>query len=998
VPKKAYKIEDFSGGINQLADPRDIGDNQFEELFNADVSRVGKITLPGNALNVHQVTNIKNNVVSPDNSDGFNILNTNQGIAPGYGLFAFSHDFNMRGITGSESGDTNKEQTTDFLCINDGAHINIWDSCHLSDLGIPFWLSRVIKLGEAHAVGDPSDVQFSEKVKPVYYMAGNGLRVCDGQFCALDTNVNTQGSEISATNETITAASSLILKKDEYIQINNEIMKVTADNSDTTIPVKRGQFGTTATSHTDSSIFRINVPKVLTHINRPMLEKAGANVNINRWVEDIQAPEKPDPGDLTIIPDGKLLYNNGTNLITGAEALLPSGPETVHLGLFEAADGDDIFSFNDSVVPSSETSAGEAMVVITTNTADIAGAGFALGKSVIITGCTGDGAVLNGVHEIVGLGTGGVFKIASELPVSLSTTDYDEAEIQLEQEVISDDLKNQYILGMSYLYQGGGNEIQESDVTTAHVLTKYISESESVFRTISNWKVADGNGSDKIDTSDTQAFSTSAHDTWQLIDGVAKTTSGNNDWLYYVGSTTLDTSSATEYYVSITVDSITSGTLEVYLAPDNDFTNSSKLTITDANGAGTYVKKLSTQTNGTAANIVGIRASDTVTAKISNVQVWSTTGAEMTTTNAMDFRTYLHAIKGQFGFLCNNSRSGSTQNNSWNERIEGFKIYMKQVDMIGGGLAEDFLLLYDVNLKDGTYVCHGKDGDKETLRLGDISGNVWASTHDSGDSATVIDQKSIVTSNLAGDSIKSIPLLSYESENGYPAGTNLAAMYKTSTIVQRKVYIGNLKINNRTFPDRMMRADADKFDTFPDDGTHFIDVATADGDSIVKLESFGDKLIQYKEKTSFLIKVTSEGEDLLETWQGAGVLSPSQVVKTNKGVVWANSNGLYVYDGEGLKQVSEDRFKSDEWSINENKETPVILGYDENSNKVIIQTLNNTSTDSGGFIYDLSTGAIIQCQKLFKWYVSEGSDLDTDNEVYKVAPPVSVTNGEGPTR
>ena len=63
MPKKSYKIEDFSGGINQLADPRDIGDNQFEELFNADVSRVGKITLPGNALNVHQVTNILNKIV-----------------------------------------------------------------------------------------------------------------------------------------------------------------------------------------------------------------------------------------------------------------------------------------------------------------------------------------------------------------------------------------------------------------------------------------------------------------------------------------------------------------------------------------------------------------------------------------------------------------------------------------------------------------------------------------------------------------------------------------------------------------------------------------------------------------------------------------------------------------------------------------------------------------------------------------------------------------------
>ena len=343
MPKKAYKIEDFSGGINQLADPRDIQDNQFEELFNADVSRIGRITLPGNALEPYQTTNVKNTVVSPDNSSGFNILNTNQGLTPGYGLFAFSHDFNMVSLFPGEESFSPREQNTDFLCINNGAHIDIWDSCHDS-FGLSAWISSAIKLGEAHAVGDPSDVQFSEKVKPTYYMAGNGLRVCDGQFCELDTNVNTHVSEISATNETITAESSLILKKDEYIRINNEIMKVIADNSDTTIPVKRGQFGTTATTHTDSSIFRINVPKVLTHINRPMLEKAGANVNINRWVEDIQAPEKPDPGALSFFQNGKIISSSASTVLAGS--IYPSEPEKVFMGITEAVDDNEEFAIN----------------------------------------------------------------------------------------------------------------------------------------------------------------------------------------------------------------------------------------------------------------------------------------------------------------------------------------------------------------------------------------------------------------------------------------------------------------------------------------------------------------------------------------------------------------------------------------------------------------------------------------------------------------------------
>lgn len=990
MPKKAYKIEDFSGGINQLADPRDIQDNQFEELFNADVSRIGRITLPGNALEPYQTTNVKNAVVSPDNSNGFNILNTNQGLTPGYGLFAFSHDFNMVSLFPGEESSSPREQNTDFLCINNGAHIDIWDSCHDS-FGLSAWINGAIKLGEAHAVGDPSDVQFSEKVKPTYYMAGSGLRACDGQFCEQDTDANT--TIPTATDTGIVTVDDTSgndvphgLLIGEYIRVNNEIMLVTDIHNSliNTFTVKRGQFGTTATSHTDSSIFRINVPKVLTHVNRPMLEKAGANVNINRWVEDIQAPEKPDPGALSFFQNGKIISSSSSTVLSGS--IYPSEPEKVFMGITEAVDDNEEFAIRStgSGTQTTEESGSSAEPIInipivgkgTQNTPSDFPGSFSIGKAVIISGCTGSVASLNGVFEIVGIGSD-VIKIAAEIPQSITQTDFGGATVTLEGEIISDDLKNKYILGMSYTYQGGGNEVQESDVTIANMHTNIIPQEQSVFKTIGDWDTAGGDG--VLGTS----LSTSVSDGMQLINGGVVVTSGNNH-LVFIDD---DITNGADYYVSVNVSSYTDGTATVAVG---------QLTSTDAGeffeitSAGTHTAKL--EAGSTATIGVSIKFTGSANMTINSVQVWKDEASEMSATNALDLRDLESAAKSSIAFLCNNSRSGSTQNNSWNERIEGFKIYMKQVDMMGEGLAEDFLLLYDVSLKDGTYVCHGKDGDKETLRLGDISSNAWNATN-------TTDAKALVTSNLNGDTIKSIPLLSYESENGYPAGTNLAAMYKTSTTIQRKVYIGNLKIGNRTYPDRMMRADADKFDTFPDDGTHFIDVATADGDSIVKLESFGDKLIQYKEKTSFLIKVTSEGEELLETWQGAGVLSPSQVVRTNKGVVWANSNGLYLYDGEKLNQVSEDRFKSEEWSINENKETPVILGYHENSNKVIVQTLNNTATNSGGFIYDLSTGAIIQCQKLFKWYISESvddSDVDEVSGNPKVSPPLIVTDGEGP--
>ena len=74
MAKKVYKVEAFEGGVNQKADPRDIEDNQFEELFNADVSKKGRIVMPGDALSMPSFINAKNETVYPG-SDGIALSN-----------------------------------------------------------------------------------------------------------------------------------------------------------------------------------------------------------------------------------------------------------------------------------------------------------------------------------------------------------------------------------------------------------------------------------------------------------------------------------------------------------------------------------------------------------------------------------------------------------------------------------------------------------------------------------------------------------------------------------------------------------------------------------------------------------------------------------------------------------------------------------------------------------------------------------------------------------
>ena len=104
----------------------------------------------------------------------------------------------------------------------------------------------------------------------------------------------------------------------------------------------------------------------------------------------------------------------------------------------------------------------------------------------------------------------------------------------------------------------------------------------------------------------------------------------------------------------------------------------------------------------------------------------------------------------------------------------------------------------------------------------------------------------------------------------------------------------------------MIEAPVDRFDTFPDDGLHYIDIAVGDGDEIVKLESVGNKLIQFKKKHAYLIEVSSEGVDVLETWAHKGIKSAAQCILAGNGIVWVNDSGLYYYDGKDLIIITSD--------------------------------------------------------------------------------------------
>ena len=81
MPKQIWKIDEFHGGINDNADPRDILNNELAAAENVAVNELGKIRMLGGVANVH---------TAPTDAD----------LSAGYGLFSFSHDMAGADVTG----------------------------------------------------------------------------------------------------------------------------------------------------------------------------------------------------------------------------------------------------------------------------------------------------------------------------------------------------------------------------------------------------------------------------------------------------------------------------------------------------------------------------------------------------------------------------------------------------------------------------------------------------------------------------------------------------------------------------------------------------------------------------------------------------------------------------------------------------------------------------------------------------------------------------------
>ena len=215
---------------------------------------------------------------------------------------------------------------------------------------------------------------------------------------------------------------------------------------------------------------------------------------------------------------------------------------------------------------------------------------------------------------------------------------------------------------------------------------------------------------------------------------------------------------------------------------------------------------------------------------------------------------------------------------------------------------------------------------------------------------------------------------SYESETLVPqedgiSNENLTCRYKTSVYANNRLYVGNIYQNGQKYGDRMLKSPIGKYNIFPK--SNFIDVAINDGDEIIALAYYKDKILQFKKRKVFVINISGDYEFLEDTFENVGVEQHCQVVTTPHGVVWANKYGCHLYDGKTLVNLIDNIIPetSDYATIGNNywyasnyagstTYKPPVIGYVENRDTLIIKHTSSDVVDTtvpGGASYHFPT-------------------------------------------
>lgn len=297
---------------------------------------------------------------------------------------------------------------------------------------------------------------------------------------------------------------------------------------------------------------------------------------------------------------------------------------------------------------------------------------------------------------------------------------------------------------------------------------------------------------------------------------------------------------------------------------------------------------------------------------------------------------------------------------SWNQRITGVNIYMKKES------DSEWLLHSLIDFKSSTIHRPG-DSVKQS------------SAYNTSNSAHLY--------KLTGEINKDIPIITYESNSGISQESpSLTAEFKTATVANRRAYIGNVRMldstgEERVFADRIIKSPVNQFDTFPIQNV--VDAVVNDGESITALMSFGDKLLQYKNRNLYILNIAGRYEVLESTHKYRGAEAKEAVCMTEFGVAWCNKYGVFFYNGrsidnllekKGLRVIAEDTWNSF-YTEHGAEDGSIICYVPKKRQLIVVSSYGDTSGSGDAYIYDFVTQSWSFADDLFGTDSTEISNI-----------------------
>ena len=318
---------------------------------------------------------------------------------------------------------------------------------------------------------------------------------------------------------------------------------------------------------------------------------------------------------------------------------------------------------------------------------------------------------------------------------------------------------------------------------------------------------------------------------------------------------------------------------------------------------------------------------------------------ESTITN---FGTNLDITEGQYPVVQISIDDDVLDTATQEKFIQGMRVYLR--NLTAGD--EEYVLLIDVDFEQGSRISLTDEFDAF-----DTSQANYAITNDIRNDATGIMAYEVKQANIE----------TYSTINGFSPNEhaihfyNAAFGYKTAVVANQRAFVGNVKYKDavgktKVMGDRIQYSPTLRYDTFPQ--TYFIDIGANDGDEIIKLLEFKDRLFVYKKNKLFIINISSNtdaGWYLEGEFLNRGVTNPNAVVKTDLGIIWANEHGLFAFSN-GIQKLSE-VIKEETWRNNINDDK-VLVGFIPKRNQVIVVKDASNMTDEG-YVYDLQTKSFV---------------------------------------